>query len=52
MTVVLEISRHSRVERGGKQDEVIRDLVRYNWLRTLSITGSALLTLPAAFSPV
>ncbi len=55
VTVVLEIPRHARLERGGKQDKVIRELVRYNWPRTLSITGSALLTLlmlPAAFSPV
>ena len=55
VTVALEIPRHSRLERGGKQDKVIRELVRYNWPRTLSITGSALLTLlmlPAAFSPV
>jgi hypothetical protein len=55
VTVVLEMPRHARLERGGKQDKVIRELVRYNWPRTLSITGSALLTLlmlPAAFSPV
>jgi hypothetical protein len=55
VTVVLEIPRHARLERGGKQDKVIRELVRYNWPRTLSITGSALLTLlmlPAAFSSV
>jgi hypothetical protein len=55
VTVVLEIPRHARLERGGKQDKVIGELVRHNWPRTLSITGSALLTLlmlPAAFSPV
>jgi hypothetical protein len=55
VTVALEIPRHARLEKGGKQEAVIRELVRYNWLRTLSITGAALLTLlmlTAAFSPV
>ena len=54
VTVVLEIPRHARLEKGGKQEDVIRELFRYNWPRTLSITGSALLTLlmlTAAFSP-
>ncbi len=54
VTVVLEIPRHARLEKGGKQEAVIRELVQYNWPRTLSITGSALLTLlmfTAAFSP-
>ena len=54
LTVVLEIPRHARLEKGGKQEDVIRELIRYNWPRTLSITGSALLTLlmlTAAFSP-
>jgi hypothetical protein len=43
VTVALEIPRHARLE-----------LIRYNWPRTLSITGSALLTLlmlAAAFAP-
>jgi hypothetical protein len=55
VTVALEIPRHARLERGGKQEKVIRELVRYNWPRTLSITGSAFLTLlmlSTAFSPV
>lgn len=55
VTVALEIPRHARLEKGGKQEAVIRELVRYNWPRTASITGSAFLTLmmlPAAFSPV
>jgi hypothetical protein len=55
VTVVLEIPRHARLERGGKQDKVIRELVRYNWPRTAAITGSAFSTLsmlPASFSPV
>jgi hypothetical protein len=54
VTVALEIPRHARLEKGGKQEAVIRELIRYNWPRTLSITGSALLTLlmlTAAFSP-
>jgi hypothetical protein len=55
VTVVLALPRHARLERGGKQDKVIRELVHYNRPRTASITGSAFLTvsmLPAAFSPV
>jgi hypothetical protein len=54
VTVALEIPRHARLEKGGKQEAVIRELILYNWPRTLSITGSALLTvmmLAAAFSP-
>ena len=55
VTVSLEIPRHARLEKGGKQGEVIRELILYNWPRTLAITGSALLTLlmvTAAFTPV
>jgi len=55
VTVALEIPRHALLEKGGKQETVIRELIFYNWPRTLSITGSALLTLlmlDAAFSPV
>jgi hypothetical protein len=55
VTVGLEIPRHARLEKGGKQEAVIRELVRYNWPRTLSITASAVLTLlmlTEAFSPV
>jgi hypothetical protein len=54
VTVALEIPRHARLEKGGKQEEVIRELVLYNWPRTLSITGSAVLTilmLITSFSP-
>jgi hypothetical protein len=53
VTVALEIPRHARLEKGGKSEAVIRELVLYNWPRTLSITGSAFLTLmmlTAAFS--
>lgn len=54
VTVLLEIPRHARLEKGGKQEAVIRELIRYNWPRTVSITASALLTtlmLTAAFRP-
>jgi hypothetical protein len=54
VTVALEIPRHDRLEKGGKQEVVIRELILYNWPRTLAITASALLTLlmlNAAFSP-
>jgi hypothetical protein len=44
VTVALEIPRHAKLEEGGKQRTVIRELVFYNWPRTLSITGCALLT--------
>jgi hypothetical protein len=53
-TVVLEIPRHAKLEEGGKQEAVMRDLILYNWPRTLSITGSAFLTvlmLTSTFSP-
>lgn len=55
VTVALEIPRHARLEKWGKQEAVIRELILYNWPRTLAISGSALLTLwmlTAAFSPV
>lgn len=54
VTVALEIPRHFRLERGGKQPEVIQELIRYNWPRTLSISGSAVFTLAMlalAFAP-
>lgn len=49
VTVALEIPRHSRLEQGGKQDGVIRELITYNWPRTLSISCSALLSLAMLF---
>jgi hypothetical protein len=55
VTVGLEIPRHGRLERGGKQDGVIGELIRYNWPRTASITLSAAATLAMcfyAFTPV
>lgn len=54
VTVALEIPRHHRLENGGKQERVIKELIRYNWPRTFGITGSAFLTLvmlTLAFSP-
>lgn len=54
VTVALEIPRHARLEKGGKQEEVIQELIHYNWPRTLGIMGSAFLTLMMlmwAFSP-
>lgn len=55
VTVALEIPRHYRLEEGGKQPAVIQELIRYNWPRSLGITGSACLTLTMltlAFSPM
>ena len=52
--MALEIPRYARLEKGGKQEAVIRELILYNWPRTLSFTGQALLTLlmlVAAFKP-
>jgi len=54
VTVALEIPRHAKLEEGGKQEAVIRELIHYNWPRTILITGSALLTvlmLTSAFAP-
>jgi hypothetical protein len=55
VTVALEIPRHARLEKDGKQEVMIRELILFNWPRTLSITGSAFLTvlmILSAFSPV
>ena len=55
VTVASEIPRHAKLEKGGKQEALIRELVLYNWPRTFSITAQAALALPmllAAFSPV
>jgi hypothetical protein len=41
VTVALEIPRHARLERDGKHDTVIAELIRYNWPRTASITLQA-----------
>jgi hypothetical protein len=55
VTVALEIPRHNQLETNGKQDDVIRELILYNWPRTVGITGSACLLgmmLTLAFAPV
>jgi hypothetical protein len=55
VTVGLEIPRHNKLEREGKNHKIIRQLIRFNWPRTLSITASAALTLAMAlhtFVPV
>lgn len=44
VTVLLEIPRHARLEKGGKNDATIAELIRYNWPRTLSITAQAIVT--------
>jgi hypothetical protein len=45
ITVGLEIPRHNLLEKHGKNDQIIAELIAYNWPRTLSITVSAGLTL-------
>lgn len=55
VTVLLEIPRHARLEKGGKQDAVIAELILFNWPRTASITLSAGFTVAMAlhaFVPV
>lgn len=55
VTVALEIPRHHRLENSGKQENVIRELILYNWPRTFGITGSVCLSiamLTLAFAPV
>src|SRR5688500_3929922 len=45
VTVLLEIPRHGRLERGGKHAATITELIRYNWPRTATITAQAMVTL-------
>jgi len=45
VTVLLEIPRHARLEKGGKNETTIAELIRYNWPRTASITAQAVVTL-------
>jgi hypothetical protein len=45
VTVLLQIPRHNRLETGGKNDALIAELVRYNWVRTLSMSAQAVITL-------
>lgn len=54
VTIALEIPRHNQLEHGGKQEDIIEELILYNWPRTLGITGSACLSiamLAFAFTP-
>lgn len=41
ITVVLEIPRHARLEKHGKDAVVLAELIRYNWPRTACITLQA-----------
>ncbi len=55
VTVALAIPCHTRLENGGKQEKVIRELILYNWPRTFGITASTclmLVMLTLAFAPV
>ena len=45
VTVRLEIPRHNRLEKTGKNAVIIAELVTYNWPRTLSITAQAAVTI-------
>jgi hypothetical protein len=44
ITVLLEIPRHARLEKGGKNETVIAELIAYNWPRTMSISVQAAIT--------
>lgn len=44
VTVMLEIPRHNRLEKDGKNDVTIAELIRYNWPRTLSISTQSVIT--------
>jgi hypothetical protein len=44
VTVLLEIPRHNRLEKDGKNDVTIAELIRYNWPRTLSISAQAVIS--------
>jgi hypothetical protein len=43
VTVMLAIPRHTLLEKNGKDTATIAELVRFNWLRTASITAQALI---------
>lgn len=45
VTVGFEIPRHARLERGGRNEQTIAELIRFNWPRTASITAQAAVTL-------
>jgi hypothetical protein len=44
VTVLWAIPRHNRLEKHGKDDTAIAELIRYNWLRTAAMTGQAIVT--------
>jgi hypothetical protein len=44
VTVLLEIPRHGKLTRGGKNDVIIDELIRHNWPRTVSITVQSVVT--------
>lgn len=44
VTVMLEIPRHARLEKNGKNDVTIAELICYNWPRTLSITAQSVIS--------
>lgn len=44
VTVCWAIPRHNRLEKHGKHEKTIAELVRYNWLRTAAMTGQAIVT--------
>jgi hypothetical protein len=44
VTVLLEIPRHNKLEKDGRNEQTIAELIRYNWPRTLSITVQAVVT--------
>ena len=41
VTVALEIPRHAKLETHGRDDRVIAELIRFNWPRTLAMTGGS-----------
>jgi hypothetical protein len=41
LTVLLLIPRHGRLEKAGKDNGVIAELILYNWPRTLSISAQS-----------
>jgi hypothetical protein len=43
-TVLREIPRHARLEKGGRNEMAIAELIAYNWPRTVSITVQATIT--------
>lgn len=54
VTLILEIPRHNRLEK-QRDENVIRELIAFNWPRTASITGQAAVTfamLMHVFDPV